>query len=591
MLLQRLVEYAGARNDAGPPFHRDLEFHWQLELNGDGTLSSPELTPLVDDSSGKVRGVRHVAPSIARTVGVAPQLAADDIQYVLGWTDDHSKPDRVSLCHEAFKTLSSRWARSEAGALDPVAQAVWRFYADDGGAKVRRPTEFTSKQRVIIAVGGVPAYGSASVIPFWSAQVASRKGTGAAGLCLVCGQTRSLLDTLPGKVKSTLVPGASNDASLVSINEPVFGYDLSTQLGATPVCVSCGEAVNSALVELLESDHATSYSDQDSRLTWWLTGRPSTDPMRLLDQADPGDVVPWLESVHKGRPGGAPLEETSFCSLTVGGNIARIMVRDWVEMPLSDLERNIATWFDDHEMSPVGCDGRRHQSLYWLARCLGRWDRQGQRYSDFGTRGADRPADVQRALQSAAIKGWPVALPVLRHLLHRVSSDGHLDDARAAVIRLCLTRSPLTLEKPMPDLDTSNADPAYVAGRIFAVLEQIQDAANPNRQLNTTYGDRYFSGAVLNPRAAITSGRRDAKAWLKKLRRDGVAHYRERDLDELFALIDPHVGLPARASLLQQSNFILGYHQQRAHRWAQIRAHRAAADTTPIDPAHEEIQQ
>jgi len=600
MLLQRLVEYSDSRDSTIPPFHRDLEFHWQLELAADGTLAARDLTPLADDTSTKPRGVRHVVPSIVRTVGVAPQLAADDIQYVLGWADPQSKPERVAHCHEEFRALCARWAHSETGARDPVAQAVARFYAAGLETQVRQPEEFSSKQRVLIAVDGRPAYRAGSVVPFWSAEVATLKGGGTRGVCLVCGRVGDLLDTLPAKVKSTLVPGATNDAALVSINERVFGYDLTTRLAGSPVCLACGEAIGAALVDILGSAHATSYADQDSRLAWWLTGSTDSDPMRLLDEANPDDVLPWLASVHHGMPQTGASDPTAFCSLTVGGNIARIMVRDWVDMPLTELEANIAAWFDDHEMSPVARNARRHHPMWALALSLGRWDRTAERYVDFRTRGADRPTHTQRDLQRAAIRGLPVPVSLLRHLIHRISTDGHLDDARAALIRLCLTRSPLSGEKPMPDLDTTNTDPSYIAGRIFAVLEQIQQDANRDQKLNTTYGDRYFSGAVLNPRAAITSGRRDATAWLKNLRRAGTAHYRERELDDLFALIPPGEGLPGRASLLQQSQFLLGYHQQRAHRWEQLRTRRDGPtppavetqdDQTNTTNPNEEIQQ
>jgi CRISPR-associated protein Csd1 len=531
-----------------------------------------------------------VTPSAVRSGPKPPPLlAADDVGYVLGWADDAGKAASIADRHAAFVDLCRRWAASPEGGQDPVAQAVARFYETAGAADVVRPEEFTSKQRVLITVDGVPAYRAASVVSFWSTEVVLRKGGGSTGLCLVCGRTGALLDTLPGKVRSTLVPGATNDAALVSINERVFGYDLTTQLAGSPVCVTCGEGIGAALVDLLGGEHATSYGDQDSALTWWLTRASDYDPMRLLDDANPADVGPWLGAVHRGRPPESGLgEDATFCSLTVGGNVARIVVRDWVEMPLADLDRNLAAWFDDHEMAAVSYDRRRHHSIYRLALCLGRWAKQRDdryRYVDFRTRGADRPAHAHRDLQRAAIRGCPVPMSLLRHVIHRVTSDGHLDDTRAALLRLCLTRSPLTVEKPMPDLDTSISDPAYVAGRIFAVLEQIQQDANPDQQLNTTYADRYFSGAVLNPRAAITSGRRDAKAWLKKLRRQGTAHYRERELDDLFALIDPHVGLPGRATLLQQSQFLLGYHQQRAHRWEQIRSRQAAA-TGAASAAH-----
>ena len=83
---------------------------------------------------------------------------------------------------------------------------------------------------------------------------------------------------------------------------------------------------------------------------------------------------------------------------------------------------------------------------------------------------------------------------------------------------------------------SDNHDPAYLAGRIFAAPEQIQQRstgsgqarknadpaatqANTSRQVNTSFTDRYFGGAVANPRIALIQGQQFAQAWLKKLNR------------------------------------------------------------------------
>jgi CRISPR-associated protein Csd1 len=584
MLLHRLVEYSNGRSSATPPNHRDRIFNWQLELNGDGSLASRELTRLVDpDPKKKGRGIMHATPSTVRTMGVSANLAADDIQYVLGWPDQDSKPDRVAQCHAAFIDVSRRWAETPEGAADPVAQAICSFYTSGNTAAVQRPEEFTAKQGVVIAVGGQPAYRASSIIPFWNAEVARRKGGGSEGLCLVCGMVGPLLDTVPGKIRASLVPGAgSNDAALVSVNERVFGYDLTKQLAQTPLCMPCGEAFSSGLRDVLESRHSVSYGDQDSRIAWWTTKPVEFDAMAVLDTADPAEVEKLFTAVRKGRRGeNLDVDTAKFCSLSVGGNNARIVVRDWVDMPLADLNQNVAVWFDDHEITPGRRDGGRHLPLFRLVLASGRWLSATNRYAEMGRKGADRPPTAQRDLMRAAMRGVPVPPSLLTHVVHRVRSDGRLDDPRAALIRLCLIRFPRSTEKPMPGLDPANTNPAYVAGRTFAELEQIQYDASGGK-LNTSYGDRYFSGAVTNPRAALVHGRRDANAWLKKLRRTypGVAFSHERRLDELFELVDTETNIPARPTIQQQSMFLLGYHHQRAQHFAAIRDRKVAAGNT-----------
>jgi CRISPR-associated protein Csd1 len=583
MLLHRLVEYANAATSAVPPNHRERVYTWRLELRGDGSLAARELTRLSDpDPKKKGRGVVHATPSTVRTVGVSANLAADDVQYVLGWADGDSKPARVAQCHEASVDLTRRWAASTDGSADPVAQAVHAFYTGGHLAAVLREPDFTSKQGVIIAVEGRAAYLAPSVVPFWNAEVARLKSGGTEGLCLVCGRIGPLLDTVPGKVRAALVPGATNDAALVSINERVFGYDLSMQLSQTPLCMPCGEAFSAGLRDVLESRHSISYGDQDSRIAWWVTKPDAFDAMRVMEQADPAEVEHLLTAIRTGETGTGGVgvaDPAKFCSVSVGGNVARVMVRDWVEMPLADLNRNAIAWFGDHEITPPRrAGGRRHFALFHLVLATGRWLGETNRYADIGRKGADRPPTAQRDLLRAAMRNVPVPPSLLAHLVHRIRGDGRLDDPRAALIRLCLTRHPLFPEKPMPGLDPSNTDPAYLAGRTFAELEQIQyDASGGN--LNTSYADRYFSGAVTNPRAALVHGRRDANAWLKKLRRTipGAAFSHERRLDDLFNLMDATEGIPARPTITQQARFLLGYHHQRAQHFASIRTRQAAA--------------
>jgi CRISPR-associated protein Csd1 len=596
MLLKRLVEYA-ARDGSIPSFHRERAFDWQLNLALDGKPESVSLQSLRQpDPKGKLRGTTHVVPATVRTMGIAPNLAADDAQYVLGWADDDTIPDRVRKCHLAFVDLTRRWAESDAGRADPVAQAVWAFYRDDHARMIRRDPECTAKSGVLIAVGGISAYKAQSIAAVWTEEVTQRKGSvGAPGLCLVCGAIGPLLDTLPGKVPSRLVPGATNDAALVSVNARVFGYDLTTQLVGSPVCINCGEAVTAGLVRALDSGHSTTYGDQDSRMAWWTTEKADSDLMPTLHQASPRQVATVLASVHRGRAGaGAKLEKEKFCALTIGGNIARVMVRDWLEMPLSEVEKNVADWFTDHEIDPIRRDGPRHHGLGRFALVSGRWVRaQGRdgrgRYADFGAKGADRLDDVYRDLVRAALRHTTLPPSLLAHLVHRVRTDGHLDDTRAALIRLILTRHPSIQEKPLSRLDPTNTTPAYVSGRAFAVLEQIQYEVSrvDNKKINTTYGDRFFAGAISNPRAALVSGRKVAAAWLRKLRKleknRNARTRHEKVLDELFGLLGADVGIPSHMSLQEQSLFLLGYHHQRVDHFAAARAHTTRTDNTAAE--------
>ncbi|WNV84906.1 type I-C CRISPR-associated protein Cas8c/Csd1 [Umezawaea sp. Da 62-37] len=584
MLLRRLVDYA-RRDPDNAPFRRRLQFHWELALDDHGSPQGIGLQSLVQiDEKGRARGSEHTVPAVARTVGVAPNLAADDIQYVLGWADPATKPDRVAKCHTAFVDLTRRWAESPDAVDDPLARAVDGFYRSGAVHEVARPEEFTAKQRVLITVNGRAAYRADSAVSFWSAEVARRKGGGTTGLCLVCGTVGPLLDTVPGKIPARLVPGATNDAALISVNERVFGYDLTTKLGSSPICLPCGESVTTGLIRVLESSDTATLPGQNSTMAWWVTTPVKTNPMTLTLGADPAQVATLISSVRHGRRTAAVDDTTKFCALALGGNVARVMVRDWLELPLDAMEDNIAAWFLDHTIAPRHQHDTPFQPMGTLVKVTGRWLKREKRYAFLGAKGADRPDGVHRDLLRAAMRNTPLPPSLLAHLVNRVRTDGRLDTPRAALIRLALLRNPATTEKPMPGLDPTNTNPSYVSGRLFATLESLQYDASGGT-LNTTYADRYFAGAVTNPRSALISGRKDAKAWLRKLRRTkpgaGINH--EKTLDSLFELLDADTGIPGHAGLRQQALFLLGYHHQRAHRFTTIQ--NAINGTTEEIPA------
>jgi CRISPR-associated protein Csd1 len=615
MLLQRLVDRVQDSEAGEPRFFRNRAVRWQLALTADGDLASTQLIDLADPSDNtRKNGTTHPVPLTTRTSGVAPCPGADDIQYVLGWCDDKSSPDRVAECHRAFIDMTSTWA--DADPAETAARAVARFYASGQAATVAQPERWASKQLVLISVDGRPVTELPSLARFWAAEVERRKAAGPGsegrqGLCLVCAGHGTLLNTLPQRLPRSLVPMAGGDQSLVSGNERIHTYDFTSGLSNSPICVECGTRAVTSLQEVL-SDPDTHLSYGDSRLGWWMLGPARFDLASTLAVEDPESVSSLVERVRRGgtwsegaaRPS---LDAGRFCAVTVGGTKARLVIRDWIDMPLADLEANIAAWFADHAMNS-GSPGRGpYYPLWRLVLSAGRWipdrDRPRGRYADLSARNSARPPDTGRQLLHAALLRAPLPSSVLANLVTRVRADRHVDDPRAALLRLILTRIPNQhVEVPMAGLNPDNHDPAYLAGRIFAVLEEIQrssgadparkteggEAARQVKQVNASFTDRYFGGAVANPRIALIQGQQLAQPWLKKLARTrpGAASMLRQQLTDLFDCFDATAGLPGQAGLARQATFILGYHQQRADSRRRAIARKSAPASQP-QPASE----
>ncbi|MEV6138162.1 type I-C CRISPR-associated protein Cas8c/Csd1 [Nocardia sp. NPDC051990] len=613
MLLERLAVYGRSSRDDVASFHRDREFRWKLDIRTrNGAVDGVALAPLRDLDAPK-RGVTHTVPTSDRTMNVLAHLAADDVQYVLGWGDDTTKDSRVADCHRAYVGLIDRWAAAVDAVADPVPHLLSALYGSGRLTELVRPEGIRAKDGVVTIVDGVPAYRSRSAAEYWSVEVVASKSTGRVDACLVCGRFRELTKNIPMKVPASLVPGASNDAALVSVNARVFGYDLTDdQLTYTPICLHCANDMMGGLIGVLSSEHTMTYPAQDTRMAWWVSDPDEQAPAEQVIRPDPDRINTLLRSVHHGKPT-ANRKAARFCWLAVGGNVSRVMVRDWIDMALASddpetpsLDRNIAAWFDDHRNTPRWSQprtltdgtmlppGRHWHGVEDMVKCLGRWDQRAGQYARPGAKNADRFAQANHELLRSAFLGVPVSMALRAHLLHRISNDGRVDDIRAALIRLALNRCPHRIEdSPMPTgLDKNLRAPAYLAGRLFALLEQTQRTAHRDLasrtdetgtrtdgseaekktekktdEVNSTFTSRYFRSAVATPRVALTQGRIEADAWLSKISRrqsPRLAAHCKKQLTELYELVEGSNGLPMRCSLRQQEQFILGYHHQLA---------------------------
>jgi len=128
----------------------------------------------------------------------------------------------------------------------------------------------------------------------------------------------------------------------------------------------------------------------------------------------------------------------------------------------------------------------------------------------------------------------------------------------------------------MVALDNEHPEPAYHCGRLLAVVEQVQRAAQPG--VNTTVVDRFYGAASSTPAVVFGALLRDTQPRLAKLdvrRRGGL----QNRLMEVCAQIG---GFPKTLSPGQQALFSLGYYHQRAHDRAMAMS-RASAQRTKSD--------
>jgi CRISPR-associated protein Csd1 len=106
-------------------------------------------------------------------------------------------------------------------------------------------------------------------------------------------------------------------------------------------------------------------------------------------------------------------------------------------------------------------------------------------------------------------------------------------------------------------LDTEQPSIGYQLGRLFAVLEKIQEEANPG--LNTTIKERYYGAACSSPVIVFGTLIRLKNHHLAKIDNQGRVTNLERLVGEILTTSTTSQPL----DLHEQGKFAIGYYHQR----------------------------
>jgi CRISPR-associated protein Csd1 len=584
MLIQRLAEHAKrTHGDDGPRYYRNRTVRWAIMITADGKLSLISRA----DADHKA-GSSLPTPYLTRTSGVAAMLLVDTLEYVFAIAKEDTDKAQAGADrrNDAYLTLLKSWKDASP---DPIADLVWEAFQAERHLELLAalPDDAKSSDLVGIMVDGEWAHLRPSAITYWAEVARVRKSSGDDGLCLACAEYGPMLKTIPEMVKSTLIPVGvdtngrpkrGRDAALISVNTAAQGRMGTLQLANTPICETCGSSAMAGLNDLLSSDQHRRRGD-DNVFIWWLRQPDTFNPL-IIDAPHLKDVERLLQEVDRGQPG-TLVDDNAFYALTLSANQSRVVVRDWLDVPLPEIKRRFAAWFRDHASTQMWADGISYVPLWQMVRVSGRWLKGRKVYQP-----GSAAHGLERDLLYAALHGASPPSNLVPQLLHRIRNDHHIDLPRVAMLRLALTRPPYQ-EDMMPGLDETATEPAYVWGRLFALLEAIQRRALPDT--NATIRDRYFGLAMTQPAATMRMLRTNANGHLKKLigkqatRPAGLAL--DGRLASVSQLIDRETGLPAHLDARGQVQFILGYDHQRAADMAAARAAIAAkkaADTPEI---------
>ena len=161
-------------------------------------------------------------------------------------------------------------------------------------------------------------------------------------------------------------------------------------------------------------------------------------------------------------------------------------------------------------------------------------------------------------LFEAAIYGTNYPYSLLETMVRRVKTDKFINATRAGVIKAYLTRNEKKEEWKV-SLDRRNNNQAYLCGRLFAVLENIQNQAAGGGKLNSTIKDKYFASAAAKPASIFPTLIKLSQHHMKKLN-DGSQIFHTKLVGEIMNMLENE--FPKTLPLMEQGKFMIGYYQQ-----------------------------
>lgn len=566
MILQALKMYydrkaSDPNSDIAPPGWERKELPFLIVLDENGIPVSIEDTR---EMAGKAKRAKCflLPQSVKRAMGIAANLLWDNAEYAVGAVCK-GRPERVRQQHEAFLSLIQPH-----GDL-PAARAVLAFLKREDREdllsafpewkEIRETCAFLSFK---IAGALEPVFRDPGIVVRVSRDAAAGADLGEPGICLVTGD-RDEAARLHPAIKGVM--GANTTGgNIVSFNFSAAESFGKKQGANAQVGKGAAFAYTTALNTLLGKDSKQKMQVGDATAVFWSDRKTELeedfgDFWAEPPKDDPDQLTNAVESLFKSAENGALTcnpDATKFFVLGLAPNAARLAIRFWHVGTVDEMGRNIRAYFEDLR---IAHDARDRQDLS-LWRLLVSTAVQGKSENI----APNLAGNVMRCI----LDGLPFPETLLQATILRIKAERDVSYPRAKLIKGCLNRkfrsNSNNKERMLTmSLDRENADVGYRLGRLFAVLEKIQQEANPG--INATIRDKYYASASSTPSTVFGNLMRLKNHHLSKLENPGRKICFEKLLGEVIAALPGH--FPAHLNLDAQGQFAIGYYHQAQDFW------------------------
>ena len=380
--------------------------------------------------------------------------------------------------------------------------------------------------------------------------------TKADNLCLVSGKHGPSVDT----TTATMIAGSQATAKLVAF-QVNSGYDSygKSKCGNAPISEEAEFAYTTALNSMLQKGSRNKFMLGSRTFVFWASNNKEASKeteeslFELLGFSEDTNDDPnanlmkvrkVFESIYSGimKTG----LDDKFYILGLAPNSARIAVVYWSETTLKDFAEKILCHFNDMEIHDTRKDKKPYMGIREIISSV-----------TLGGKMSDATPNLPEAVVKSIFQGLPYPQTLYSACIRRIRAEQKLTITRAAIIKAYLNRQSNNNKKIDIMLDKDNNNQGYLCGRLFAVLDKIQEDANNISSIR----ERYMNSASATPSAVFATILNLSVHHSEKL--DGGRRiYFEKLKREILDKVSAD-GFPTHLDLQDQGRFFVGYYHQR----------------------------
>ena len=571
MILKALYDYYNRCGDDIVPMDMAyVDFYYSIVLDEKGNFI--RLEPLGGDSGLPLLTFRPEE----RTSAPVPHCMGDHAGYILGLKAVKAKEnfDYAKEMTRNEKTLTAFKKDVEYffNILpdNSFVQAIHAFYKKfslETINAIKHDSHWVDfckylAKNITFSVIGINGY-AASDNEILQVKKQSKSNENKKAVCLITGVKEKPVNT----TYSSFILGGKSNAKLVAfqVNSGYDSYGKKMGLNA-PISEEAEFKYTTALLKLLSKNSRNKFRIGDRSFIFWASSNSEAaeqtegslfDLLGYTEEEvdDPNAKIEQVRKVFTAIYSGSLKTslEDRFYILGLAPNSARIAVVYWSECSLKEFAGKILCHFKDMKIKDTRIDKKPYMGIKSMLAAVTLNGKQ-----------SEATPNLPEAVVKSIFQGTPYPFTLFSACIRRIRAESGNKDAiriaRMAIIKAYLNRINDNNKKIETMLDKSNTNQGYLCGRLFAVLENLQYAANKQDSIRSGY----MNAAASTPSAVYPTILKLSNSHYSKLAKDkkGLAIYFDNQKKEIMAQISD---FPDTLDLSDQGRFFLGYYHQKNH--------------------------